>query len=93
MTESQKAEDRAAPDEPRPRTMLSEEQVLAIVPVSPSTLSRMEKEGHFPKSTYISPNRRVWFEDEIVAWQNAVDEYNPNRGRGKGKGRRRGGIA
>jgi prophage regulatory protein len=47
----------------------------------------MEKAGRFPKSTYISPNRRVWFEDEIVAWQNAVDEFNPNRGRGKGRRR------
>jgi hypothetical protein len=38
---------------------------------------RMEKAGRFPKSTYISPNRRVWFEDEIIAWQNAVDESEP----------------
>jgi hypothetical protein len=45
----------------------------------------MAKAGRFPKSTYISPNRRVWFEDEIIAWQNAVDEFNPNRGRGKGR--------
>jgi len=81
MTESQKAEDRAAPDEPRPRTMLSEEQVLAIVPVSPSTLSRMEKEGHFPKSTYISPNRRIWLQDEITAWQNAVNGTSRRRHR------------
>jgi prophage regulatory protein len=73
MTESQKTKDRAAPEEPRPRTMLSEEQVLAIVPVSSSTLSRMEKEKRFPRSTYISPNRRVWFEDEITAWQNEVN--------------------
>jgi prophage regulatory protein len=73
-----------------PRRMLNEKQVLKIVPVSPVTLWRMEKAGRFPRSTYISPNRRVWFEDEIVAWQNAVDEFNPNRGRGKG---RRPGVA
>ncbi|WP_374226603.1 hypothetical protein [Bradyrhizobium sp. SRL28] len=29
----------------------------------------MEKSSRFPRSTYISPTRRVWFEDEIVAWQ------------------------
>ena len=29
----------------------------------------MEKAGRFPKSTYISPNRRVWFADEIIRWQ------------------------
>jgi predicted DNA-binding transcriptional regulator AlpA len=68
-----------------PRRMLNEKQVLEIVPVSRTTLFRMEKAGRFPGSTYISPNRRVWFEDEIVGWQNAVDEFNPNRGRGKGR--------
>ena len=68
-----------------PRRMLSEKQVLEIVPVGRTTLYRMEKTGRFPRSTYISPNRRVWFEDEIVAWQNAVDEFNPSRGRGKGR--------
>ncbi|WP_441279927.1 helix-turn-helix transcriptional regulator [Bradyrhizobium sp. 63_E2_N1_3] len=68
-----------------PRRMLNEKQVLAIVPVSRTTIFRLEKSGRFPKSTYISPNRRIWFEDEIVAWQNAVDEFNPHRARGKGR--------
>jgi prophage regulatory protein len=72
---------------PEPRRMLSEKQVLEIVPVGRTTLYRMEKAGRFPKSTYISPNRRVWFEDQVVAWQSAVDEFNPNRGRGKGRRR------
>jgi prophage regulatory protein len=72
-------------DKSGPRRMLSEAQVLEIVPISRTTLYRMEKAGRFPRSIYISPNRRVWFEDEIVAWQNAVDEFNPNRGRGKGR--------
>ena len=49
---------------------------------------RMEKAGKFPRSTYLSPNRRVWFEDEIIKWQNAVNGFNPNRRRGKGRGRR-----
>lgn len=71
-----------------PRRMLNEEQVLEIIPVSRTTLYRMEKARRFPRSTYISPNRRVWFEDEIVAWQSAVDEFNPNRGRGKGRRKR-----
>ncbi|WP_128933576.1 helix-turn-helix transcriptional regulator [Bradyrhizobium zhanjiangense] len=68
-----------------PRRMLNEAQVLEIVPVSRTTLYRMEKAGRFPKCTYISPNRRVWYEDEIVAWQNAVDEFDPHRARGKGR--------
>ena len=76
-----------APDKSAPRRMLSEKQVLEIVPVGRTTLYRMEKAGRFPRSTYISPNRRVWFEDEIIAWQNAVDEFDPNRRRGKGRAR------
>jgi prophage regulatory protein len=72
-----------APDKSGPRRMLNEKQVLEIIPVSRTTLFRLEKIGRFPRSTYISPNRRVWFEDQIVGWQNAVDEFNPNRGRGK----------
>jgi prophage regulatory protein len=80
-------EEVVAPVKSGPRRMLSEKQVLEIIPVSRTTLYRMEKAGQFPKSTYISPNRRVWCEDEIVAWQNAVDEFNPNRGRGKGRRR------
>ena len=75
------------PDKSGPRRMLNEKQVLEIVPVGRTTLYRMEKTGRFPRSTYISPNRRVWFADEIIAWQNAVDEFNPNRGRGKGRRR------
>jgi prophage regulatory protein len=71
-------------DKSGPRRMLNEKQVLEIIPVGRTTLYRMEKAGRFPRSTYISPNRRVWFEDEIAAWQNAVDEFDPNRRRGKG---------
>ena len=68
-----------------PRKMLLEAQVLDIVPVSRSTLWRMERAGKFPKSTHISPNRRCWFEDQIVDWQNTVNEFQPNRRRGKGR--------
>ena len=85
-TNRQQAEmEDGAPDKSGPRRMLNEKQVLEIVPVGRTTLYRMEKTGRFPRSTYISPNRRVWFADEIIAWQNAVDEFNPNRGRGKGR--------
>jgi predicted DNA-binding transcriptional regulator AlpA len=78
----------SAPDTFGPRRMLNEKQVLDIVPLSRTSLYRLEKTGRFPKSTYISPNRRVWFEDEIIAWQNAVNEFDPNRARGKGRRQR-----
>ncbi|WP_315775122.1 MULTISPECIES: helix-turn-helix transcriptional regulator [unclassified Bradyrhizobium] len=59
-------------DHARPRRMLSEKQVLGIVPVGRSTLWRMEKAGKFPKATPIGTNRRMWFEDQIVTWQNEL---------------------
>jgi prophage regulatory protein len=68
------------PDKSGPRRMLNEKQVLQIVPISPKTLWRLEKAGLFPKGSYISANRKVWFEDEIVAWQNGVN--------GRSRGRR-----
>jgi predicted DNA-binding transcriptional regulator AlpA len=72
--------DERTPAEPLPRVMLNEKQVLAIVPVSTVTLWRMERDGIFPKGSYISANRKVWFADEIVAWQNSVN--------GRARGRR-----
>ena len=69
-----------APDKSGPRRMLNEKQVLQIVPVSPVTLWRMEKKGLFPKGTYISPNRKIWYEDEIIRWQQEIN--------GRGRGRR-----
>jgi prophage regulatory protein len=72
-------EDRVS-DNSGPRRMLNEKQVLQIVPVSPVTLWRMEKKGLFPKGSYISPNRKIWYEDEIIKWQTDVN--------GRGRGRR-----
>jgi prophage regulatory protein len=77
-----------APDKSRPRRMINEKQLLDIVPLSRTSIYRLEKAGKFPRSTYISANRRIWYEDEIVAWQNAVDEFDPRRGRGKGRRQR-----
>jgi predicted DNA-binding transcriptional regulator AlpA len=68
-----------------PRRMLNEAQILQLIPVSRSTLFRMIKQHRFPRGTFISPNRRVWLADEVAAWQDAVDEHDPNRGRGKGR--------
>jgi prophage regulatory protein len=58
-----------------PRRMLTTDEVLAIVPVSRQTLYRMERDGKFPPSTYISANRRIWFSDEIAAWQEALPHH------------------
>jgi predicted DNA-binding transcriptional regulator AlpA len=82
-----KAEIDGGADKSEPRNMLSEKRVLEIVPVGRTTLFRMVKAGRFPKSTYVSPNRRLWFADEILSWQNNVDAFDPKRGRGKGRRR------
>jgi prophage regulatory protein len=81
------AETDVVPDKSGLRVMMTEAQVLAVVPISRSTLWRLERSGKFPKSVYISANRRCWFRDQIVGWQNMVDEFNPNRGRGNGRRR------
>jgi prophage regulatory protein len=73
-------------NEPRLRRMLSERQLLELVPISRTTLFRLMKAGKFPRGVYVSANRRIWFERDVVAWQEAieaVDEFDPSRGRGK----------
>jgi prophage regulatory protein len=85
--EQNKVQD-ASPRTAEPRRMLTETQVLDIVPVGRTTLFQMVKAGRFPKGTYISPNRRVWFADQITAWQNALDEHNPHYSPDRGRGRR-----
>ena len=74
-----------APDKSELRPMLNEAQVLALIPISRTTLFRMMRAGRFPKATFVSPNRRLWFRDQIIGWQSAVDEFDPNRGRGKSR--------
>jgi predicted DNA-binding transcriptional regulator AlpA len=70
--------------------MLTEQQVLDLVPFGRTTLFSLIKTGGFPRGTYVSPNRRGWFADEIARWQNALGECNPhfNPSRGRGGGRR-----
>ena len=69
--------------------MLTEAQVLDLLPFGRTTLHSLIKTGGFPRGVYVSPNRRAWFSDEIARWQNAIESNNPyfdpNRGRGKGR--------
>jgi prophage regulatory protein len=68
-----------APNESKPRKMMTEAQVLALVPVSSVTLWRMQRQGLFPKGSYMSAGRKAWFEDEIIEWQKSIN------GRGRGR--------
>ena len=55
------------------RTMLSLEQLLKIVPLSPVTIWRLEKRGAFPRGSFVSENKKIWWLDEVIAWQGEVD--------------------
>lgn len=55
--------------ETAPRKMLSERQILDLLPIARSTLQAWEKDGNFPKSVTIGPNRKAWFADEVAEWQ------------------------
>jgi prophage regulatory protein len=57
--------------ETAPRKMLSERQILDLLPIARSTLQQWEKSGDFPKSVMIGKNRKAWFEEDVVAWQKA----------------------
>jgi predicted DNA-binding transcriptional regulator AlpA len=63
-------------DAAEPRRMLTIAEVLAIVSVSRQTLFRMERDSKFSPCTYISANRRIWFADEIAAWQEAPPNHH-----------------
>lgn len=54
------------------RRMLTMDQVLKLVPVGKSTLKRMIKNGEFPSGNYITPNKRIWYEDTILLWQGSL---------------------
>lgn len=56
------------------RPTLSVKQVLAIILFSRTTLWKVTKQGRFPTPREIMPGRIALFEDEVKAWQKALDE-------------------
>ena len=56
------------------REMLTAEQVLEMIPVSRTTLFRLERDGLFPQGQAITPHRKLWFKDEVIAWQRALQD-------------------
>lgn len=58
------------------REMVTAEQVLERIPISRTTLRRLERLKLFPASAPIAPTKRLWFKDEVVAWQ--LEIQNPN---------------
>src|SRR6516164_10000175 len=60
----------------RVRQMLTAEHVLALIPVSRSTLFRLERDRLFPQGQAITPHRKLWFEHQVIAWQEALLDPN-----------------
>jgi prophage regulatory protein len=56
------------------REMLTAEQVLAQIPISRTTLFRLERDGVFPQGQAITPHRKLWFKDEVVSWQRDLQD-------------------
>ena len=63
------------------KQMLDINGVLEIVPLSRTTIYRMEKDGTFPASHYISQNRRIWYLSEIERWLKSRSKEKPRRKR------------
>jgi len=62
------------PQREQVREMLTAEQVLAMIPVSRTTLFRLERDKMFPQGMAIVPHRKLWFQDEVIAWQKALQD-------------------
>jgi prophage regulatory protein len=56
-----------------PRRYLREPAILKIFPFSRPTLHRRVKDGTFPRPVKIAPHVNAWLEDEIEAYQAAVE--------------------
>jgi predicted DNA-binding transcriptional regulator AlpA len=56
--------------------ILTQKEVLEILPVSRSTLIRMQKQGLFPPHFKIGVRKNGWLESEVVSWIDNVQEGN-----------------
>ncbi len=48
--------------------LLTQKQVMAIVPYSHTHIWRLERAGKFPQRLKLGPNRVGWLAEEIEAW-------------------------
>jgi prophage regulatory protein len=56
------------------REMLTAEQVLARIPISRTTLFRLERDKLFPQGQAVTPHRKLWSQDEVIAWQRDLQD-------------------
>ena len=64
---------------PPAHRVIGQKELLQRIPVSRTTLWRMQRTAGFPKAIQLSTNRIGWVEDEINAWL-------ASRPRGMGEG-------
>ena len=53
---------------PSSERLLNWKELKSRVTLCRSTITRMERDGHFPHSIKLSPGRVAWRESEVVAW-------------------------
>lgn len=58
-------------------------ELLEVVPLSMSTIDRMEKDGEFPRRWYITDKRAAWDADEVEQWLDHRKASSPDAFMGK----------
>ena len=59
--------------------ILTTDEILKMLPVSKSTLWRLEKQGLFPMHFKLGLRRNGWMESDVVSWLDNVQEGNIRR--------------
>lgn len=60
---------------------IGKKDLVKVVPLSMSTIDKLEKEGKFPKRWFITDKRCAWNYDEVTEWldkrqQESSSEFN-----------------
>ncbi|CAI1756190.1 MULTISPECIES: helix-turn-helix transcriptional regulator [Serratia] len=56
------------------KAAIGKQQLLAMVPLSWSTINALEKAGEFPKRFAITESRVAWNSDEVEVWLDSRQE-------------------
>lgn len=62
---------------------LGKKELLAVVPLSWSTIDRLEQAGEFPKRWYITDRRCAWTKEEVESWLDKRKAESPDVFTGK----------
>ncbi|EEE4229203.1 AlpA family phage regulatory protein [Salmonella enterica subsp. enterica serovar Litchfield] len=62
---------------------LGKKELLAVVPLSMSTIDRLESAGEFPKRWYITDKRCAWTQEEVEHWLEERNAASPEKFQGK----------